>query len=245
VNGEVIFQAVRSGKAPQTIIKNIRENILNGKLNPGDKLPPEHELLKSFSVSRQTLREALRVLEMQGFLQIRVGAKGGTFVAEVNMDVTKDSLINFLHYKKLTISHLAVARHLLEPYFASIAAKNMTDAEIAELEELLKQAKNSLNDGDIETLRKKEVQFHRLLAQVSQNPLLILIHDFIESLLEDTKRILNPDIEFSHRVMEMHEKIFKAIKEHDSEAASKLIIDDITMVGDILQKLAKEQDIIK
>jgi len=240
-----MFQAVRSGKASHKIVQDVRDHILNGKLKPGDKLPAEHVLLESFAVSRQTLREALRVLEMQGFLKIRAGAKGGVFVAEVDMDVTKNSLINFLSYKNLSIAHLSSVRHLLEPYFATFAAKNMTEDEIDQLGALLEESRKSLPVGDAELVRKNEVQFHRMLAQVSKNPLLILLQDFIESLLEDAKRILQPDEAFSEQVMAMHEKIFVAIKERDAEAAAKYITEDITMVEDSLQKLAEKHDIIK
>ncbi len=122
MNNEIVFGSVKSGKASHKIVQSIRKNIFAGKLKSGDRLPPEQVLLESFSVSRQTLREALRVLEIQGFIELRAGAKGGTFVAEVDMSITKDSLINFLHSKNLSISHLSSTRLLLEPYFGELAA---------------------------------------------------------------------------------------------------------------------------
>jgi len=241
----LLFQPAKSGKASHKIVHDIRKHILHGQLKPGDKLPPEQSLLDSFSVSRQTLREALRVLEMQGLLQIRAGAKGGVFVAEVDMNVTKNSLVNFLCYKDLSISHLSDVRQILEPHFAAAAAKNMTDAEIEELGNLLEKAKEHLASGDTVALRKNEIQFHWHLAQASKNPLLILLQDFIENLLEDAKRILQPDEAFSHRVMAMHEKIFIAIKNRNAEEAAKYIIEDVVMVEESLQELAQEHETIQ
>ena len=135
---------VRKRKVPQEIVYRIREQILSGALARGSKLPSEQELTENLNVSRQTLREALRVLEMQGLLEIRAGIGGGAFVAEVNEETAHMGLINFLHSKDLTLAHLTEVREIIEPHFAYRAAQCITEEQIAELEELQNRAKKEV-----------------------------------------------------------------------------------------------------
>ena len=103
------LSSIRSRKAPQEIVYRIRGQILAGLLERGSKLPSEQELMHTFNVSRQTLREALRVLEVQGLLEIRAGSGGGAFVAEVDLETAQMGLINFFHDKDLSIQHLTAS----------------------------------------------------------------------------------------------------------------------------------------
>ena len=80
-----MFISVKSDKVSQHIIDQIRNAIFDGRLKPGDKLPSERELIENFKVGKATLREALRSLEVLGFLEIRKGVSGGAFVTEVDM----------------------------------------------------------------------------------------------------------------------------------------------------------------
>ena len=84
------LSSIRSRKAPQEIVYRIRGQILAGLLERGSKLPSEQELMHTFNVSRQTLREALRVLEVQGLLEIRAGSGGGAFVAGASTQAPPD-----------------------------------------------------------------------------------------------------------------------------------------------------------
>jgi GntR family transcriptional repressor for pyruvate dehydrogenase complex len=91
-----MFESVKSNKVSEHILEQIRKAIFEGKLKPGDKLPPERELMENFKVSKATLREAMRSLEVLGFLEIRKGVLGGAFVTEVDMKKARDSFTNFL-----------------------------------------------------------------------------------------------------------------------------------------------------
>src|SRR3989339_1775301 len=93
-----VFQATKKTvKISDQIIDQIRDAILSGKLKPGERLASEKELVDQFEVSKATMREALRVLEVMGLVQIRKGVSGGIFMAEVDMRTTIHSIINFLH----------------------------------------------------------------------------------------------------------------------------------------------------
>ena len=98
-----MFESARQNKTTDIIIERIRTAILEGKLKPGDKLPPEKELGDQFGVSRQTMRESLRALEHMGLIILKKGSGGGAFIVEVERQVATQNLANYLYFKNLTI----------------------------------------------------------------------------------------------------------------------------------------------
>ena len=135
-----MFKSAKTNKISEHMIQQIRKAIFEGELKPGDRLPPEKELMESFQVSRATLREALHSLEVLGFLEIRKGASGGPFVTEVDMKKARECFTNFLHFKNLSLRHLSEVRLILEPYIAEKAALATTQKDLKRLEELLREA---------------------------------------------------------------------------------------------------------
>lgn len=244
-NGKIFSTVRHKKKAPHMIIDQIRNTILEGRLSPGDKLPSEQELSEHFEVSRQTLREAMRTLEYLGFLEIRAGANGGAFVSEVDMKTTMNSLANFLHFKNLSINHISEIRKIIEPYDARIAADRITEEELETLGLINEKFRKALSGGDMEVLQYYGIRFHRTIAQITRNPILILIVDFVENLLEDVKNILKPDIEFQERVIDSHELIFNALKDRDPDRAAEEMFKDITQVEASLLSLAEDNPVIK
>jgi GntR family transcriptional repressor for pyruvate dehydrogenase complex len=236
-----VFISVKSNKISEHIIDQIRKAIFEGRLKPGDKLPPEKELLKTFNVSKATLREALRSLEILGFLEIRKGISGGAFVTEVDMKKAKDSLTNFLLFKNLSISDLSEVRLILEPYIAEKAALTITEEDLKRLEKLNQECECVLkNNLQIES-RKNEIEYHRIIGSVTGNPILMFILDFVENLLIDIKEILNPSKEFSQKVLISHKRIYKALAERNPKKARKEMVKHIQEVAKDLMALQKKK----
>src|SRR5690242_3941549 len=84
--GGQMFKQVKQNKAYQDVVVQIQEAIIAGSIKPGSQLPAERELKEQFGISRGTLREALRVLEQKGLIEIRTGVAGGSIVREVNSE---------------------------------------------------------------------------------------------------------------------------------------------------------------
>lgn len=114
---------IGNNKASDLIICQIRKQILAGKLVPGDRLPAERLLMEQFNVSKQTLREALRVLEFLGLVEIKKEMTGGACILEIDNHTALDILSNFFYFKNLSIRDLAEVRKILEPHAASVAAQ--------------------------------------------------------------------------------------------------------------------------
>jgi GntR family transcriptional regulator, transcriptional repressor for pyruvate dehydrogenase complex len=236
-----MFISVKSDKVSQHIIDQIRNAIFDGRLKPGDKLPSERELIENFKVSKATLREALRSLEVLGFLEIRKGVLGGAFVTEVDMTKARDSFNNFLLFKNLSLKDLSEVRLLLEPYIAEKATLAITREDLHRLEKLIKDSEQAIK-GDIAfESRKDEIEFHRIIASVTGNPILMFILDFVENLLIDTKAILKPGREFSTKVLRAHKRIYNALLERNIKKVHQEMVRHIREVEKDLLAAHKER----
>jgi GntR family transcriptional repressor for pyruvate dehydrogenase complex len=170
-----MFEAAKSNKISTHIVGQIRKAIFEGNLNPGDKLPSEKKLVETFQVSRATLREALRALEALGFLEIRKGASGGAFVVEMDMKKARECLINFLHFKNLSLHNLTEVRLILEPYIAEKAALAITAEDLKKLKKVMDESNYVRQHGNSHEYRRMEIEFHRIIGSVNANPILMLL----------------------------------------------------------------------
>jgi GntR family transcriptional repressor for pyruvate dehydrogenase complex len=228
--------ANRTYKISDQIIEQIRNAILSGRFKPGDKVASEKELMSEFGVSKATLREALRVLEGMGLVEIKKGIAGGVFIAEVDMKTTIHGIINFLHFKAVSIKDVTMIRYLLEPPVAQIAALRIQPEDILKLESMVIE-----NPAVPHTIVSREIGFHRYLARMTENPILILVMDFIDNILNDIKFQLDLGTEFYHKVANAHQAILECFKQKDGVGARREIEKDLLEVGNHLARVSGTQ----
>lgn len=229
-----MFEAAsKTEKVSDRIIEQIRDAVLSGELKPGDRLASEKELIAQFEVSKATMREALRVLEAMGLVEMRKGTQGGVFVAEVDMKTTIHSMMNFLHFTSVNISDITMLRFMLEPPVAHLAATRITSEDIKRLRTMIE------SEGvDYAAALKRDIGFHRYLARMTDNPILILIMDFIDNILRDVKSQLGLSSNFHDRVQEFHRGILGCLAKGDSRGARRVIAADLLWVGNHLSDLS-------
>jgi len=237
----IMFNSAKPNKISEHIIEQIRKAIFKGQLNPGDRLPPEKELMESFKVSKATLRGALHSLEVLGFLEIRKGASGGPFVTEVDMKKAKDSFANFLHFKNLSPKELSEVRLLVESYIAEKAAQVISEEDLKKLERLTNEFNHSLKKDLPIEFYNRQIEFHRILGNVTGNPILIFILDFISNILIGMKEILKPKKDFYWKVLKAHKRIYKALSERDPKRAREEMIKHVCEEEDDLIEIQKRQ----
>ncbi len=236
-----MFESARQNKTTDIIIERIRTAILEGRLKPGDRLPPEKQLGEQFKVSRQTLRESMRALEHLGLIIMRKGNGGGAFIVEVERHVVTENLANYLYFKNLTIENLSELRRLMEPHAAGCAAQRISSRDLKKLKKINSATQENLELRNWDEVTRNEMDFHRLIARQTDNPILILMLGFVETLLEDFKNILKPDYEFMGSVLASHEEIYEAISKGESELASQTMLDHVEKVEHHLARLKKDQ----
>lgn len=236
-----MFKTARQNKTTDIIIERIRTAILDGSLKPGDKLPPEKLLGEQFGVSKQTLRESLRALEHLGLITVRKGAGGGAFIVEVDKHVVTENLANYLYFKDLTIENLSELRRIMEPHAARRAAEQISAQDLEKLKKINSETRVNLDQRNWTEVTRNEIDFHRLIARQTANPILILILDFVDTLLDDFKKILKPNVDFMESVLASHENIYKAIAQGDQETAAEIMLEHVKDVELYLAQLKKNQ----
>ena len=232
-----MLQKIKRERIPYQIASQIRELILSGKLLPGQSLPQEKELVAELEVSRQTLREALRILEAIGLIEVRKGAGGGAVVVKMGSDKLFETISNFLFFRDLSLSHLGEIRKLTEPYCAKIAAERLSPDQLEKLRALNRECEDMITRGEDIVGGRSEVEFHSILARSTGNPVMMMIEESVSFLLVEIKIELKPDIEFSRKILNSHKCILKALEERNGSAAAEEMYNHVCEVDEILQKL--------
>ncbi|HEX5774008.1 MAG TPA: GntR family transcriptional regulator, partial [Geomobilimonas sp.] len=172
-----MFHKAKQNRIFQDVVEQIQEAIVSGKLKAGDQLPPERELKELFTISRGTLREALRVLEQKGLIEIRTGVAGGSIVKGVSTQQVSESLDLLIRYKKVSLQNLAEFRVGLEGDVAAHAAERATEEDIARLRALLAKAAAYLDKGSEywDSFIRTDEEIHLAIAETTHNPLFISV----------------------------------------------------------------------
>lgn len=219
---------VRVGGSSPTaeVVRQIRVAIFDGRLSTGDQLPPERQLADIFSVSRGTLRDALRTLQANGLITVRVGAKGGTFVTAPQPDQLAERITHMLALSELTAAEVTEARVILELGALPLICRRATDEDIDELEELCDRSDAALAAGT-HTFHFS-VAFHVRLAQASHSSATSLIIDSLhEPLLRSMVAAGSVAPQMAPQGSEEHRELIKAIRARDLSHAHAVLGDHL------------------
>ena len=196
----------------------LREAILLGAYKSGDKLPSERELTLQFQVSRGVVREAVRALELSGFVVMRQGPTGGAFVTDLTFNQVENAFLDLFLANKVSMAEVAQVRSHVEPKVAELAAVHITPEYQKQLENAQEQEFVAPKSHAERIVRLTEV--HHVLAQICGN------HFFeatVRSMLKLTAEVIlavEPDHEALHNPGE-HGAIIDAVIHNDPERASR------------------------
>lgn len=206
-------------KASDVLADYLREQILSGKLAEGTALPVERVLASSVRLSRGTVRDALRVLEIEGLVTTRPGRAGGSFVSRPDAATLERSLRVLLGAGGVRFRSLLEIRDALEPAAAGLAAVNRTDADLARLEEVSERLREAV--PDIPLFLRCNVEWHVAVVAASHNEIMQII---LESLSRAILRATDISDFNSPRTMAdtlaAHDRILAAIREGDPDKAA-------------------------
>lgn len=216
---QVSYSPVHTRRAFEEVTGQIRTQIAKGALRPGDRLPSERELAEQFSLSRNTVREALRALEISGMLELRKGAAGGAFVREGQGDAVISSFADLFFLGKIQPAHLTEARLIVAVSVTRLACQRASDEDIAELEANVNDSLAAVARGDIEERTKINFEFHRLLARSTKNPVLIIVTDALVEIQRQMLLVM-PSAPNS-LVMPSRERLIGYIRDRDEDMAAR------------------------
>ena len=192
------FIAITPHRAFEEIADQIRGMVAAGRLRPGDRLPPERELAATFRVSRNTLREALRALELAGMIESRKGATGGAFVRSGNPQVVVGGMRDLYHLGAITPEHLTEARIWLSEMVVRVVCERATEADFDERQRLNRD-------------------FHLILAQATRNPIVAITMEGVMAVLGQFIAQIGPGS--NPFTLPSRERFMRHLRARDGDAA--------------------------
>ncbi|KOR24686.1 GntR family transcriptional regulator [Clostridium sp. L74] len=220
----MMFMPIKNAKVYEQVIEQIKTMIISGNLQKGDKLPSERELVDQLKVSRTSIREALRALEIVGLIKCKQGE--GNFIRDNFDNSLFEPLSLVFMLEKSNKEDIIEVRRIIEVEAAALAAKRITKEQLKKLEYIIDEIKNS---EDEKILVKLDKNFHYEIAQASNNFILLNIINscstLIDSLIQNARYKIKIMKNFDNKkeLLDQHEKIYLALKEKDSKLASKLM----------------------
>lgn len=228
------MEPIRKIAAHELVVQRIRRAIHLGDYLPGDRLPSEREIAERLEVSRETVRDAIKVLEKEGYVVSRRGATGGIAVTGLGGPVARN--LAHLQQNQESIVHLMDFRRANECLAARLAARLRTDDD-------LKQIAHAIDDlkvaEDIPRFRKADARFHLAVAVASRNP-------YVERAIVDArdaiflwhgKRSYNLIL---HTTLRGHEKILDAITARDPDGAAAAMDDHLTIALEEIEQVLSQ-----
>lgn len=222
-----LFRPITSKRTFEDISDQIKHLIYSRALRPKDRLPSERELAEQFNTGRLSVREALRMLEATGFIQVKPGMDGGIFVRELDEKGMTQSLSGLVNVGNITLREIEEARFAIESIILESGIKHFSKKQLAALESNIntceQYCQDLIKDEHPKAWDYEIGKFHLLIAETSNNRLFIY---FVASLLDLYVNHLIKDIpgakEYA-RHLEQHREIFEAIKAKDLQRAKRAL----------------------
>jgi len=226
------FEAISRNKVYQEVAKQLERRITE-ELKPGDLLPPERQLVQMLGVSRSSVRDAIRSLELKGLLEPRQGI--GTVVRSPDA-IPANPLATALLEKRKMIAELLDVRNMIEPPLAGRAALHVSRDEIAEMEEILVRQEAKVRAGELGI--EEDSEFHYNIALASNNSAVLKVVDVLMDLLRETRERTLQVEGRQEKSLAGHHRILSALKRGDAagaEAAMRRHLHEVESI--VLKKL--------
>lgn len=239
----MVYQRVKQPRISDVIMQQLETMILEGALQPGQRLPPERELAARFEVSRPSVREAMQKLAAKGLLVSRQG--GGTYVAEDLGAGLSDPLLELFKTHPESQYDLLEFRHALEGVSAYYAALRSTPADKALIRERYRQLQQYHEEKAFDKEVAADVEFHLAIAAATHNVVLLHMMRALFSLLKqhiwDNLEQIYPKGEMRARIHEQHRLLLQAIEDGDPERARQAAHDHLAFVEEVLLEQGRER----
>lgn len=233
-----LFTPVSSGRISARIVDQIQSAIRTGQLKPGDRLPAERELAARFGVSRVTVRDALRSLEVLDLVEIKVGASGGAFVRSPGTQVVGEGLTNLMLLSSLEPEAVAETRLVIELGTVALAVARADDGDVAELRKLVTEGEQALEEDAYDT--QMSTDFHMRLATSARNDAISLLAESFRGVLSMRPlRQQEPERQSHARTVTEHREITEAVAKGDADRAQRAMAAHLLRGGTLTEESAR------
>lgn len=233
------FTPIKTKRLYEEIVEQIKQLITDGKLKPGDRLLAERELAEQFQVSRASVREAIRTLEMLGVIDIRPGE--GTFVRGTETDDIIRPLAMFLAVERSSLLDMFEMRRIFETATARLAAERATEEELDHIGAMLDKMRERLNVLDPEKGEEYDAAFHYAVAESTHNSLLTKLfktvsEEFAKANSVARRQLYHDNIQNAQKIIDQHNEILEAIRTRSPKKASEAMLAHLIFAEDELRK---------
>jgi DNA-binding FadR family transcriptional regulator len=237
-----LFRSVGKSRLSDDIATQIETAIREGRLIPGQALPSERELSNTFRVSRPIIREALRMLEIQGFVSIQQGCC--TLIKDPETDIFRQPISQWLEKNMTLLSEFYEARLAVEPACAALASQHATDRQLQILYANLQDSERIAGSGEnLAALVGLDIDFHGEIARMSANSLLVKLMDTLTVPETDVRKVVLRIPGHLPSTLEGHRQIYAAIAAGDSQAARQAMITALNQPFVAIEKYLQQNNL--
>ncbi len=239
-----LFHKAKQNRIYQDVVDQIQTVILEGQILPGERLPPERELCEMFQTSRGTLREALRILEQKGLIEIRLGSNGGAYVKDANAELMAENLAMLIRSHNISLEHLAEFREGVEGTVTALAAKRTTASDNKKLTLLIDEAAKNCERGmkGWSAFVQVDEKIHTEIARIAGNPLYIFVlhsvHDNIHRYYDKFLTVGETEMEENFQDLQL---IVQAIADRDGDRAQELAVKHVRRFSTYMEMKKREK----
>lgn len=232
---KAIVEPIKVPKGSDILAGRLRDLILAGEVSPGDPLPTERELVKESGLSRSSVREALRALEIEGLISTRPGRAGGSMVQRPGRGSVARSMEVFVKTHGIRLDSLLECRFVIEPFLAGMAAERHTEEELAELTRLHEAFAASADD--VVLYKRVNLDWHLAVARASGNEVLTTLMEAIaEPIYEAAGYREVTTLKHRRQTIRVHGVILAAIAERDRARAEQAMANHIRAYVEVARR---------
>ena len=248
---KTVFTPIKSPRTFEEVSNRIKKLIFDGVFKPGDKLPPEIEIAQQFNVGRQSIREALRILELSGFITIQKGGGGGAIIKDTISNTISELFLDAFQLERITIEELTIARFEIEKIVLKYTIENADKSDIESLQQNIQASREKIENNNPAV--DENIRFHKLLARASKNQLFVIVVEAVTAAIRHFLSGLGPDAETSDsekwynesmmnskNTLAYHEDILNAIIAKKLDQAIDILENHLLEVKGRLQPLARK-----
>lgn len=231
------MESIRRISLNEEVVKKIKQMIISGEYSVGDKLPSESEICSKLQVGRSTIREAMRVLQALGFLQIKPGR--GTFVVKTT-EVKEIEIYEWIKKHEIQFEDFIEVRMAIEPLSIKLAILRASDKEIAMLKKAHEYFIQAVKDNDLVKLMSYDELFHNCIAEATHESLII---DISKKILEAFNQFRSKTFavdEIYQNALKPHERILKAFEKRDISLGVSAIKDHLNITRQDMRRIAQK-----
>ena len=239
MDDDQLYQPVRTRRGFEAVCDRIREQLMSGELKPGDRLPGDRELAERFGIGRAAARDALRSLEVSGVVEARKGVNGGFYIRNAASIGLAQTVQDMVSLAQASIESVTEARIEITCVAIRLACARATDKELDAIQEDIDIHADLFKVGHGSRNTQSVIQFYRLIAQATHNPLIVMMVDALSEVYRGLLARVDPRP--NKDIMVVRQRVLDLMRRRDAQAASEAMAEHLRRVSAYLVAESKKE----